>query len=95
MATLAERIRTTEEKLATMREKKRAADALREARNKKKERAAETRRKILAGAIALGEPGLRELLLETLAQRLTRLDDRALFNLPGLEVLVEKNSQGI
>lgn len=96
MATLAERIRAAEEKLATMRDQKRAADALRAARDRKKERSDETRRKILAGAIALGEPGLRELLLETLSQRLVREDDRALFNLPATAPLPsqEETSNG-
>jgi len=81
MATLADRIAAAEEKLTKMREQKRASDALREARNKKKERSDDTRRKILAGATALAEPGLRDLVLEALAQRLTRQDDRALFGL--------------
>lgn len=92
MATLAERIAAAEAKLGKMREQKRAADALREARDRKRERADDTRRKILAGAIALAEPGLRELLLEALGHRLTRLDDRILFNLPQPEVTGEKDT---
>lgn len=97
MTTLAERIEATETKLQKMREQKRAADALRAARDQKRQRAEDTRRKILAGAIAMAEPGLRELLLEVLGQRLTRPDDRALFNLPhfGNEVLDEKNSPSV
>ncbi|MBP2666754.1 MAG: hypothetical protein H6Q76_1734 [Firmicutes bacterium] len=82
MATLADRIKAAEQKLTKMREQKRAADALQEARNRKKERSDETRRKILAGAAALAEPGLNDLVLEALTRRLTRADDRALFNLP-------------
>lgn len=93
MTTLAERIEATEAKLQKMREQKRAADALRAARDQKRQRADETRRKILAGAIALAEPGLRDLVLEALAQRLMRTDDRALFNLPAaLPVQVQGGS---
>jgi hypothetical protein len=46
------------------------------------ERKADTRRKILIGAIVMADPDLRAIVTKMLAERLTRDDERALFGLP-------------
>ena len=76
-----ERIAKTEKRLTQLREQRRRKEAAERAASAKRERAADTRRKILAGAVILADPGLRGLVMEALRQRLTRQDDRALFRL--------------
>lgn len=78
---LAEKISAAEKRLAQLRLQYRRREAAARAVAAKKDRAADTRRKILAGAIALSDPALRGLVLEALAQRLDRKDDRDLFGL--------------
>jgi hypothetical protein len=87
MTKLVERIETLQERLAQLKTRQVRVEARKRSLQSRRERAADTRRKILIGAIVLArvnqgripEPGLREWLDEGL----TRTDDRALFGLPG------------
>lgn len=81
--TLAERISSTEKKLSQLRLQHRRKEAAARAESAKKERANDTRRKILAGAVALADPVLCGMVMESLAKRLDRPDDRALFGFLG------------
>ena len=87
MSSIDERIKALEERLKQEKAKKAKLDARRKSAQAMKERAIETRRKILIGAIILAkvERGdwSRDKLLDLLDASLTRADDRALF---GLEV---------
>ena len=85
-AKLDERITGLEEKLKQLRTRQQRIEARKRALLSRRERAADTRRKILVGAIVLAkvEQGELEagLLRGWLDQALTRNDDRALFDLP-------------
>jgi hypothetical protein len=86
--------KTIEEKLAALKEKtkqltaqKQRQDARQRAKNSKEERARDTRKKILVGALVLAKVEKGESIpphLPDLINDLTRNDDRALFGLPPL-----------
>ena len=88
MPTADERIATLEAKLKDARAAKRRADARARTAQAKKDRRADTRRKILAGAVIIeranADPAARERLFALLDDALTRPDDRALFDLAPL-----------
>lgn len=72
---------------ALLAEKKQQAKALRqkyEAQQKQRSRKEDTRRKIIVGAVVLGDPDLFEYVKELLDRKLTADRDRALFDLPPL-----------
>jgi len=85
MSKLAERIETLQERLAHLKARQVRAEARKRALQSRRERAVDTRRKILVGAIVLArvdqgrtpESDLRQWLDEGL----TRKDDRLLFDL--------------
>lgn len=82
---LQDQIARAAERLDKLKERQRKAEARARVAASKKNRAAETRRKILAGALCLDEKnGLRAAALALIGKKLTREDDRALFNLPPL-----------
>lgn len=89
-----ERIKSVEAKLAEMKARKKAQEAARISRESKKNRAAETRRKILVGAAVLSEaandPTFAASLAMILEVRLTRPDDR---KTAGLEPLIAPPGQ--
>jgi len=84
-AKLDERITGLEEKLKQLRTRQQRIEARKRALLSRRERAADTRRKILVGAIVLAKVEQGELdaglLRGWLDAALTRADDRALFNL--------------
>jgi prefoldin subunit 5 len=86
MPKLDEQISTLEEKLKQLKLKQQRFEARRKAIETKRERKADTRRKILIGAIVMAkieQKVMDEALLRTwLDAALTRPDDRALFALP-------------
>lgn len=88
MATIENTIATLEAKLKQAKAKKQQIEARKRALETKEERAKDTRRKILVGALVLSrvERGewSEEKLLAMLDTSLKRNDDRALFDLPVL-----------
>ena len=84
-AKLDERITGLEQQLKQLRTRQQRIEARKRALLSRRERAAETRRKILVGAIVLAKVEQGELdaglLRGWLDAALTRADDRALFNL--------------
>lgn len=86
MSSIAERIAMTEARLKELRKQKQAAEAKKRAAENKRERAAETRKKILLGAMLAGwmetNPETKDRVLAHLNTSLTRDDDRKLFELP-------------
>lgn len=85
MPKIEERITSLEEKLKQLRTRQQRIEARKRALLSRRERAADTRRKILVGAIVLAKVEQGELdagrLRGWLDAALTRADDRALFNL--------------
>jgi len=92
-AKLDERITGLEEKLKQLRTRQQRIEARKRALLSRRERAADTRRKILVGAIVLAKVEQGEidagLLRGWLDAALTRDDDRRLF---GFEVVVQKGA---
>ena len=92
-AKLDERITGLEEQLKQLRTRQQRIEARKRALLSRRERAADTRRKILVGAIVLAKVEQGELdaglLRGWLDQALTRKDDRRLF---GFEVLAQKGA---
>ena len=88
MPTIDDRIAAAEKRLKQLQTQREQIEARQLARVLKGQRADDTRRKILTGAVVLaavehGEAGWsRETLMALLSARLTRPDDRALFDLP-------------
>jgi hypothetical protein len=88
MPTIDDRIAAAEKRLRQLKTQREQIEARQLARVLKGQRADDTRRKILTGAVVLsavehGEAGWsRETLMALLSARLTRADDRALFGLP-------------
>jgi predicted 2-oxoglutarate/Fe(II)-dependent dioxygenase YbiX len=80
------RVTDLEEKLKQAKALKQKVEARAKAAESKQNRAADTRRKILVGAAILAkvERGEwpKDKMLEMMSQQLTRVDDRALFDLP-------------
>lgn len=92
MATIEARIKEHEEKLKQLKALHQKQLAQKRAAEAKKERAADTRRKVLIGAMYLdrmekGEEAKKKVLSQ-LDRWLTRADDRALFDLPALPATV-------
>lgn len=87
MATIDERIAALEAKLKQERAKKQKVEARKRAVEQKLQRANDTRRKILAGALVLElmerDEATRQRFMQRLDAYLTRADDRALFGLTG------------
>ncbi|PLY39358.1 mobilization protein [Janthinobacterium sp. ROICE36] len=85
MTPIEERIKTQEEKLKQLKALKQKQEAALRAEQAKKDRAAETRRKILAGALVLeimaGDEETKLRFISRLDKFLTRPDDRRLFGL--------------
>jgi len=88
MVALEERIKATETKLKQLKAHAQKIEARKRAVASKQERAADTRRKILVGAMVLEQMGKNEAtqasIMGKLANYLTRADDRVLFDLPAL-----------
>jgi large subunit ribosomal protein L7/L12 len=88
MPKLDEQITTLQEKLSQLKLRQQRIDARRRAVQAERERKAETRRRILVGALIRAKAERGEIdprqLLAWLDQFLTRADDRALFDLPPL-----------
>ena len=86
MPKLDEQISTLEEKLKQLKLKHQRAEARKKAIESKRERKADTRRKILVGAVVMAKVEQKAmddaLLRGWLDQALARSDDRALFDLP-------------
>lgn len=88
MSSIDDRIAATEKRLQQLKAQREQIEARQLARVLRGQRADDTRRKILTGAVVLaavehGEPGWsREALMALLSARLTRADDRILFGLP-------------
>lgn len=89
MATVEERIEATKAKLEQLKAQKAKIEARKRAEEVRKNRAADTRRKVLIGAFVLEQmerngigPGLMTYESKRFADWLTRDADRALFNLP-------------
>ena len=86
--TIDDRIATAEKRLKQLHAQREQMEARQLARMLKGQRADDTRRKILTGAVVLsaverGEAGWsRDTLMDLLNVHLTRADDRALFGLP-------------
>ncbi len=85
MPTLEDRVTAAREKLKTLEDRQKRADARHKALAVKQTRKQDTRRKILVGAIVLARAQRDEVsrsqLLTWLNESLTRPDDRALFDL--------------
>ncbi|WP_084150542.1 mobilization protein [Azohydromonas australica] len=85
MATIDERIASLEAKLKQERAKKQKVEARKRAIERKLQRAADTRRKILAGALVLElierDEASRQRFMQRLDAYLTQPEDRALFGL--------------
>lgn len=83
---ITEKIEQAEQRLKQLKALKQKQAARERAANAKKERAADTRRKILLGAFYLDQMERNEALKAQIVQKLdaylTRADDRALFDLP-------------
>jgi chromosome segregation ATPase len=83
--TLEERIETLQTRLAQLKNRQSRVEARRRALNSRRERAADTRRKILVGAIVLARVAQGRIaaadLRQWLDEALTRTDDRRLFRL--------------
>ena len=86
MVDLNERIATLEDRLKQLRAKQHKVETRRRTLETRKNRKDDTRRKILVGAIVLAKVEHGDMsgtqLRQWLSESLTRLDDRALFNLP-------------
>ncbi|MGO8827932.1 MAG: mobilization protein [Steroidobacteraceae bacterium] len=86
MPKLDEQIATLQGKLTQLKRRQQHVDARKRAIQAQRERKAETRRRILVGALVLAKAQRGEIeqrqLLSWLDQALTRTDDRALFDLP-------------
>jgi hypothetical protein len=86
MPKLDEQIQTLEEKLKQLKLKHQRIEARKKAIETKRGRKADTRRKILIGAVVMAKIEQKvmddQLLRGWLDQALSRTDDRALFNLP-------------
>jgi hypothetical protein len=86
MAKLDEQISTLEEKLKQLKLRHQRIEARKKAIDAKRERKADTRRKILIGTIVMAKIEQKAMdekrLREWLDEALTRSDDRALFELP-------------
>lgn len=86
MATIEERIKAQEDKLKQLRVLKQKKEAMKRAAEAKFNRANDTRRKILIGAMMLDQMEKNEAtktsVMSKLDAFLTRPDDRALFSLP-------------
>jgi hypothetical protein len=83
--TLYDRLEAAKKKVQQLQALKQKREAKEKYQQSKAERAADTRRKILLGAVVLGRVARSEWTkeqLDNLAQELTRDDDRALFGLP-------------
>ena len=87
MAGIDDTIATIEARLKQAKARKQQIEARKRAMGSKKNRANDTRRKILVGAAILAKVDRGEWpkarLLDMMSQTLTRLDDRALFDLDG------------
>ena len=94
MPTLEERVAAAREKLKTLEERQKRADARKKSLESKQTRKADTRRKILVGAIVLArvdQGRIEEAVLRGwMDEALTRADDRELF---GLAVLPARPTQ--
>jgi len=86
MPKIDEQISTLEEKLKQLKLKHQRIEARKKAIETKRERKADTRRKILIGAVVMAKVEQKvmdeKLLRSWLDDALSRADDRALFNLP-------------
>ena len=97
MAGIEETIAALEARLKQARAQRQREEARKRAAVSKRTRAADTRRKILVGAVVLSRVAHGELLQsqlhEWMDQALTRDDDRALFGLAVKEVMPEPKAQ--
>jgi len=86
MPKLDEQISTLEERLKQLKHRAQRLEARKKAIDSRRERKADTRRKILIGAIVMAKIEQKVMpqaqLTEWLDEALTRSDDRALFELP-------------
>ena len=88
MTTIEERIKAQKEKLKQLKALKQKQEALTKTKQSKQERAVDTRKKILIGAMMLEHMGKNEAtqanIIGKLTAYLTRKDDRELFGLEPL-----------
>ena len=88
MPTIEERIKTLDEKREQLKKLKQKQDAAKKAVEAKKARTAETRKKVLVGAMMLEHMSKNETtkanIMGKLNSFLSRPDDRALFDLPAV-----------
>lgn len=86
MTPIEERIKAQEDKLKQLKALRQRQESALRAAQAKKDRSAQTRRKVLAGALVLGmmeeSEETKKRFLGRLDMFLTRADDRALFDLP-------------
>ncbi len=86
MADIEEKIKKTEEKLKQLKEEKRKIERAEKSRLSKRQRAEDTRKKILLGSYIMtimeANEETKKKFVEGLGKFLTRPDDRALFDLP-------------
>lgn len=86
MASINDTIASLEARLKQAKARKQQLEARKRALEQKRKRTEDTRRKVLVGAVILAKVERGEWpeakLIELMDQALTRLDDRALFNLP-------------
>lgn len=96
MTPIEERIKAQEEKLKQLKALKQKQEAALRAEQAKKDRAAETRRKILAGALVLemmaGDEETKARFTSRLDKFLTRPDDRTLFGLASDEKTTQETA---
>ena len=88
MATLDDKIKDLEDKLKKAKAKKQQIERAEKTRLSKKQRAEETRKKILLGSYLMSkmeDEESKKKILGGLDKYLTRADDRALFGLPPLQ----------
>lgn len=89
MAGIEDKIATLETKLKQAKALKQKIDARKRAEASKVQRAQDTRRKILIGALVMESMGrdddTNQRMLARLDKYLTRVDDRALFELPNIK----------
>lgn len=94
MPAIEERIKAAELKLKQLKVQQQKLEARKRAAESKKQRAADTRRKILIGSMFLDQMNknaeTKAKMMERLDAYLTRPDDRALFELPPLATTEKK-----
>lgn len=91
MATIEEQIEATRKRLEQLKAQKQKVEAVKRAKEAKRTRAEDTRRKVLIGAAVLAKPNMGEEQIKSLVSPfLKRDDERALFGLQPLPKAVSQ-----